>query len=50
MEYAAALRLGALPEAAYAAGVQGALCGEQTRAELRRIGAEFDWTSTGEGA
>ncbi len=45
MEYATALRLGASPEFAYAAGVHGALCDEETRAELLRIGAAFDWSS-----
>jgi aminodeoxyfutalosine deaminase len=43
-EYAVAERLGASPQACYEAGVHGALCDEATRAELRRIGAEFDWT------
>ena len=47
-EYATALRLGASPEASYAAGVHGALCDDTTRAELRRIGAEFDWNAAGE--
>jgi aminodeoxyfutalosine deaminase len=44
-EHETALRLGASPRASYAAGVHGALCDEATRAELRRIGAEFDWTA-----
>jgi aminodeoxyfutalosine deaminase len=44
-EHAAALRLGASPQASYAAGVHGALCDESTRAELRRIGAGYDWTA-----
>src|SRR6266571_1546496 len=44
-EYAAAVRLGASPEACYAAGVHGALCDELTRAELLRIGAAFDWAA-----
>jgi aminodeoxyfutalosine deaminase len=43
MEHAAAQRLGASPEASYAAGVHGALCDEPTRAELLRIGAAYDW-------
>jgi len=42
-EHAAALRLGASAMRCYAAGVNGALCDESTRAELRRIGATFDW-------
>ena len=45
MEHATALRLGASPQAGYAAGVHGALCDEETRAELLRIGAAFDWAS-----
>jgi aminodeoxyfutalosine deaminase len=44
-EHAAAQRLGASPEASYAAGVHGALCDEATRAELLRIGAAFDWAA-----
>ena len=44
-EYAIARRLGASPEASYAAGVHGALCDEATRAELLRIGSAFDWTA-----
>jgi len=44
-EHAAALRLGASPQASYAAGAHGALCDHATRAELRRIGADFDWTA-----
>jgi aminodeoxyfutalosine deaminase len=42
-EYATASRLGASAIGCYAAGVSGALCDEGCRAELRRIGAEFDW-------
>lgn len=42
-EHAAAAGLGVPPQASYAAGVTGALCDESTRAELLRIGAEFDW-------
>jgi aminodeoxyfutalosine deaminase len=45
-EHAAALRLGASPQASYAAGVHGALCDHATRVELRRIGADFDWTAS----
>jgi len=44
-EHAAALRLGASPQASYAGGVHGALCDQTARAELRRIGADFDWTA-----
>jgi len=46
-EHAAARRLGASPEASYAAGVHGALCDELTRAELLRIGAACDWAAPG---
>jgi aminodeoxyfutalosine deaminase len=42
-EHAAALRLGATARDCYAAGVSGALCDGTTRAELDRIGAEFNW-------
>src|SRR6266851_4235130 len=42
-EYATALRLGASATQCYAAGVKGALCDESSRAELRKIGAAFDW-------
>src|ERR1022692_581064 len=49
-EYATALRLGASARGCYEAGAGGALCGDKTRAELRRIGAEFDWDAVGESA
>jgi aminodeoxyfutalosine deaminase len=42
-EHEAAVRLGASPRSCYAAGVHGALCDDQVRAELRRIGADYDW-------
>ncbi len=42
-EYATALRLGASAMQCYAAGVKGAQCDESSRAELRKIGAAFDW-------
>jgi aminodeoxyfutalosine deaminase len=42
-EYATAVRLGASAMGCYAAGVSGALCDEATRADLRQIGAAFDW-------
>jgi aminodeoxyfutalosine deaminase len=45
-EHAAALSLGASPRGLYEAGVLGALCDEPTRAELRRIGEEFDWETS----
>jgi aminodeoxyfutalosine deaminase len=41
----AAAQLGVSPEDAFAAGVEGALCDEPTRARLRRIGEAFDWRS-----
>jgi aminodeoxyfutalosine deaminase len=44
-EYDAAASLGADPETAYQAGLAGALCGDETRERLRRIGEEFDWRS-----
>ena len=46
-EYATALRLGASARGCYEAGVHGALCDDQTRAELRRIGAAVDWDVAG---
>jgi aminodeoxyfutalosine deaminase len=44
-EYEAAVSLGASARGCYQAGVQGALCDEETRAELRRIGEEHEWES-----
>ncbi len=44
-EYETALGLGVPARACYEAGVRGALCDEETRAELRRIGEAFDWPS-----
>ncbi|MHB1595123.1 MAG: adenosine deaminase [Streptosporangiaceae bacterium] len=44
-EHALARRLGASPWASYEAGLRGALCDEETRADLRRIGAESDWAT-----
>jgi adenosine deaminase len=46
-DYAAALQLGVTAEACYAAGVQGALCDEPTRAALHRAGQGFDWGAAG---
>lgn len=46
-EYETAVRLGAVPAQCYAAGVHGALCDAQTRAELGRRGNEFDWNAAG---
>ncbi|HWX87407.1 MAG TPA: adenosine deaminase, partial [Solirubrobacteraceae bacterium] len=47
-EYAAVSRLGVSPRACYEAGIQGALCEESTRAQLRQRGESFDWASTDE--
>jgi len=43
-ELRTAVSLGASARACYAAGVHGALCDDRTRAELARIGDEFDWS------
>jgi aminodeoxyfutalosine deaminase len=42
-DYAAARQWGHSPKVFYDAGVQGALCDEETRARLRAIGEGFDW-------
>jgi aminodeoxyfutalosine deaminase len=44
-EHDAAATLGANPNAAYDAGVAGALCDDETRSRLQVIGVEFDWRS-----
>jgi aminodeoxyfutalosine deaminase len=44
-EYEAALSLGVDPKTLYDAGVEGALCGEETRDRLREIGEAYDWSS-----
>jgi aminodeoxyfutalosine deaminase len=44
-EFAAAATLGADPEAAFEAGIAGALCSDETRERLRRIGRNYDWRS-----
>jgi aminodeoxyfutalosine deaminase len=44
-EHEAAASLGVDGRAAYEAGVAGALCDEETRRHLRRIGETFDWRS-----
>ncbi|MES1247612.1 MAG: adenosine deaminase [Actinomycetota bacterium] len=44
-DYEAAASLGLTPQAAYEAGVAGALCDEGTRERLRRIGETHDWGS-----
>ena len=43
-EYDAVSALGLHPRGFYEAGVKGALCEEDLRRELRRIGEEFDWS------
>ena len=45
LDYAVAAHLGAEPRWAFDNGVAGALCDETTRARLRRLGDEFDWTT-----
>ena len=41
----AAVTLGLVPEDFYAAGIEGALCDEETKTRLSDIGAAFDWPS-----
>ena len=45
----AAAAFGLEPRSFYEAGVAGALCDEETRERLRRIGEAFDWDSTTSG-
>ncbi len=47
-EHEVARGLGAAPMDSYEAGVHGALCDEDTRAEMRLIGETFDWTTAPE--
>jgi aminodeoxyfutalosine deaminase len=42
-DYEAAASLGLPPRDAYEAGVEGALCDDETRERLRRIGTAHDW-------
>jgi aminodeoxyfutalosine deaminase len=42
-DYAAARKLGVTARECYAAGQRGALCDQQTKRELERIGDSFDW-------
>ncbi len=42
-DYDAAASLGLSPRDAYEAGLAGALCDDETRERLRRIGAAYDW-------
>jgi aminodeoxyfutalosine deaminase len=46
-EYAAAAERGHDPKTFYEVALDGALCDEETRARLRRIGEEFDWSASG---
>jgi len=48
-EYATAATIGADPRAAFAAGVEGARCDDDTRERLRTIGQQFDWASSSSG-
>lgn len=45
-DYELARMLGHNARAAFHAGVEGALCDEATRSQLRQIGAEFPWSRT----
>ena len=47
LDYALAAHLGAAPRWVFDNGVAGALCDEPTRARLRSIGEEFEWTTVG---
>jgi aminodeoxyfutalosine deaminase len=42
-DYAAAASLGLDPEAAFAAGLEGALCDDATKSKLRETAQSFDW-------
>lgn len=44
-DYEAATSLGLDPSAAYAAGVEGALCDVETRNRLREAGDSYDWAT-----
>jgi aminodeoxyfutalosine deaminase len=46
-EYDVAAQVGVTAQAAYGAGVRGALCDDRTRSELARLGATYDWTGAG---
>jgi aminodeoxyfutalosine deaminase len=39
----AAVSLGLEPEDFYAAGLEGALCEDETKERLREVGERFDW-------
>jgi aminodeoxyfutalosine deaminase len=42
-DYGAAVSLGLDPRDVYEAGVEGAVCDEETKTRLREIGGSFDW-------
>jgi aminodeoxyfutalosine deaminase len=42
-DYEAATSFGLDPRSFYEAGVAGALCDDETKARLRRIGESHDW-------
>ena len=44
-DYEAATSFGLDPRCFYEAGVEGALCDEETRAKLRAVGQTFDWAA-----
>ena len=46
-EYDAVLSIGIDPRILYEAGVEGALCSDETRARLRKIGEVYDWSALG---
>jgi aminodeoxyfutalosine deaminase len=46
-EFEATLSIGVEPKPLYEAGVEGALCSDETRARLREIGAAYDWSAVG---
>ena len=46
-EYDAVLSIGIDPRILYEAGVEGALCSDETRARLRKIGEAYDWSALG---
>jgi len=48
-DYEAATSFGLHPRSFYEAGVAGALCDDQTKEHLRRIGESFDWGNEGSG-
>ena len=46
-EYDAVLSIGIDPKTVYEAGVEGALCSDETRVRLREIGEAYDWSAVG---